>query len=64
MGKQKTSCIGNADNPTAACVANAVDELTRCIATPVKFAKKFGWKQSSFSLRSRSIKDRSGPKAL
>ena len=50
--------------PTAARVANVVDELTRRVATPVKFSKNFGSKQSSFNLRSRPIMDRSGPKAL
>ena len=48
MGKHKTNCVVNADNPTAARVANAADELTRHIATPVKFANKFQPKQSGF----------------
>ena len=64
MGKQKIDCVVNANNPTAARIANAVDKLTMCVTMPVKFARNFLVKQSSFSLRSRSSKDISGPKAL
>ena len=64
MGKQKENCVVNTDNPTVACVANTADEMTKRVATPVKFARNFRSKKSSFGLRSRSMKDRSGPKAL
>ena len=64
MSKQKANYVVDGDNLTAACVANVADEMTRHVSTLVKFARNFWSKQSSFSLRSRSIKDRSGPKAL
>ena len=64
MGKWKENCVVKVGNPTAARVANVSNELTRRVATPVKFTRNFWSKQSSFWLRSRSMKDRSGPKAL
>lgn len=64
MGKQNANCVVNVGNPTVGHVANTAYELTRHVAMPVKVANKFQSKQSGFRLRSRSMTDRSGPKAL
>jgi len=64
VGKQKAHCVVNAGNPTVGHVANAGNELTRRVAMPVKFISDFQSKQSGFNLKSRSMKDKLGPKAL
>ena len=64
MGKQKADCIINAGDPTATHIANMASKMTTRVAMLVEFSRKFRPEQSSFWLRSRSMEDRLGPKAL